>query len=90
MDRNPTDIGSRGCGVDKIRVPVESTHQNDKILTNFSLWKALRIKCWIRRFIVNCRKSSNERIRGPLTTVEMEMEKQHLIKIAQQLCKNET
>ena len=45
MDRNPTDIGSRGCGVDKIRVPVESTHQNDKILTKFSLWKALRIKC---------------------------------------------
>ena len=69
---------------------VELNHQNDKILKKFSLWKALRIKCWIRRFTVNCRKSSKERIRGPLTTVELEKEKYHLIKIAQQSCENET
>ena len=70
-----------------LRVSVESNHQNDEILKKFSLWKGLRIECCIRRFTVNCRKSSKERIRGPLMTVEKE--KHHLIKIAQQSCENE-
>ena len=73
-----------------LRVSFESSHQNDEILKTFSLKKALRIKCWIRRFIVNCRKSSKERIRGPLATFELEKERHHLIKIAQQSCENET
>ena len=55
-----------------LRVSIESNHQNDEIFKKFSLWKALEIKCWIRRFTVNCRKSSKERIRRPLTTVELE------------------
>ena len=123
-DRNPADISSRGCSVEKIptewwngpswlqyqqnwppdinteptvetenevkklqevlRVSIEPNHQNDEIFKKFSLWKALRIKCWIRRFTVNCRKSPKERIRGPLTTIELEKEKHHLIKITQQ------
>ena len=48
------------------------------------------MKCWIRRFIVNYRKSSNERIRGSHRTVLMEKEKYNLIKTAQQSCENET
>ena len=73
-----------------LRVSFEANHQNDAILKKFSLWKALRIKCWIRRFTVNCRKSSKQRIRGPLTTIELERKKHHLIKIAQQSWENET
>ena len=112
-DRNPADIGSGGCSVDKIptewwngpswlqyqqnwppdintgpmverenevkkvqevlRVSIESNYQDDEILKKFSLWKALRITCWIKRFTVNCRKSPKERIRGPpVTTIELE------------------
>ena len=108
-DRNPGNIGIRGCSVHKTPteycrgrswpqyqqnwppdinteltveteneakniqgfygLSVESNHQNEKISKKFSLWKALRIKCWIRRFIVNSTKSSNERIRGLLRSI---------------------
>ena len=73
-----------------LRVSVESNHQTDEILKKFSLWKALLIKCGIRSFTKSCRKPSKERIRGPLTTVEMEKEKHHLIKIGQRSCENKT
>ena len=54
-----------------LRDLIESNHKDNEILKKYSSWKALRIKCWIRRFTVNCRKTSKERIRGPLTTVEL-------------------
>ena len=49
-----------------LRDSIESNHKDDEFLGMFSLWKALGIKCWIRRFTVNCRKSSKERIRDLL------------------------
>ena len=72
-----------------LRVSVASNHQKYEILEKFSLRKVSRIKFWIRRIMVN-RKSSYEKIKRPLTTVEMEKEKHHLTKNAQQPCKNET
>ena len=73
-----------------LRDLIESNHKDNEILKKYSSWKALRIKCWIRRFTVNCRKTSKERIRGPLTTVELEKEKHRLIRIAQESCQNKT
>ena len=49
-----------------LRDSIESNHKDDEFLKKFSFWKALGIKCWIRRFTVNCRKSSKERIRDLL------------------------
>ena len=66
------ETGNEAKKVEEIlRVSVESNHQNDENFLKNSLWKALRFKCRARTFIVNCRKSSNERIRGLLTTAEM-------------------
>ena len=36
-----------------LRDSIESNHKDEEILKMFSLWKALRIKRWIRRFTVN-------------------------------------
>ena len=43
-----------------------------ELLNKFSLWKVIRITCWMRRFIKNCRAKSDESLKGPLSTNETE------------------
>ena len=52
----------------------------DNLLTKTALWKTVRILVWIKRFVVNCRRSN--RISGPLTTEELEEQLKFLIKRA--------
>ena len=69
---------------DILAVSVEN--KQDTILEKYSLWKALRVKAWIARFITNFKTAVNQRVKGPLTTTEIEEQKFHLIKTAQESC----
>ena len=60
----------------------------NQLLSKYSLWKTLRTISWIQRFINNCRKSSKEQTRGPLTTIEIENQLQGMIKTTQQESEN--
>ena len=57
--------------IEVLLVTVGEDDKQDDLLPKFRLWKTLGIKIWINRFIANCRTSSKERIRGPITTIEI-------------------
>ena len=44
-----------------LRVSNESNHKDDEILKMFSLWKALKIKCWIYSKVKENIKRKNTR-----------------------------
>ena len=49
---------------------ITSGHEEDecdRLLLKHSLWKFIRITCWISRFFNNCRQTKTK---GPLTTEE--------------------
>ena len=73
-----------------LRVLIESNYKDDEILEKFSIWKTLRIKCWIRRFTSKLQENIKGKNKGTSTTVEFEKEKLHLIKIALQSYENKT
>ena len=73
-----------------LRVLIELNYKDDEILEKFSIWKALRIKCWIRRFTSKLQENIKGKNNVTSTMVELEKEKLHLIKIAQQSCENKT
>ena len=50
----------------------EEADTMNELLNKFSLWKAIRVTCWMRRFINNCRAKRDERLKGPLSTIENE------------------
>ena len=56
----------------------------DALLEKFALWKALRVCCWISRFVNNSRKPNKERTKGPLTTEGIEQRKHFWITRAQE------
>ena len=62
-----------------LMVAVEKDDQQDGFLPKYRLWKTLRIKIWINCFITNWRMPSKERIRGPITTIEINAQKHQLI-----------
>ena len=66
-----------------LSIAVGEDDQQDDLLTKYMLWKTLQIKSWISRFITNCRTPSKERIRGPITTIEINGLKYQLIQNAQ-------
>ena len=55
-----------------LAVAITQSDEIDKILKRYSLWKALRVTAWIRRFTSNCRRPKAERLKGPLITEEVE------------------
>ena len=55
-----------------LAVAVTQSDEIDQILKKYSLWKALRVTAWIRRFTSNCRRPKAERLKGPLITEEVE------------------
>ena len=66
-----------------LSIAVGEDNKQDGLLRKYRLWKTLRIKSWINRFITNCRAPSKERIRGPITTIEINAQKHQLIQNAQ-------
>lgn len=71
---------------DILAITVDSNEERDTLLEKYSLWKSLRIKCWVNRFITNCKRSLDERIKGPLATMEIEEQMHLLIQRAQETC----
>ena len=57
--------------------------QLDELLEVHELRKVLKIGAWIRRFINNCRRAVDERVHGPIKTVEIETQLSWWIKRAQ-------
>ena len=55
----------------------------DNLLPKYRLWETLQIESLIKRFITNCRTPSKDRIRGPITTIEINGQKRQIIKNAQ-------
>ena len=43
------------------------------------MWKNLQIKTWINCFITNCSATSKDRIKGPVTTIEINAQKRPLV-----------
>ena len=66
-----------------LSVAVGEDDQQDGLLPKYRLWKTLRIKSWINRFIISCRTPSKERVRGPIMTIEINAQKYQLIQNAQ-------
>ena len=66
-----------------LSIAVGEDDQQDDLLTKYRLWKTLQIKSWISRFITNCRTPSKERIKGHITTIEINAQKHQLIQNAQ-------
>ena len=65
-----------------LAVSLESTDELDEMLMKYNLWKTLRICAWMARFAFNCRQP-RQKLKGPLTTNEIEKQKLFWIKRAQ-------
>ena len=61
---------------------VEEIDYLDEVIEKFSLWKALRVCTWVKRFMMNCRNSFGK-VHGPLNTKELENQRQFWIKRVQ-------
>ena len=56
-------------------VAVQQKDEMDTLLSKSTLWRTLRVCAWIRRFIYNSKQKPNQRIKGPLSTDEIERQK---------------
>ncbi|XP_028394878.1 uncharacterized protein LOC114519022 [Dendronephthya gigantea] len=81
----PTDVSESESR--SVKTVMKTTFQRksdpvDDLLAKTSLWKAVRILAWMKRFAANCRRK--EKIRTPLRTEETEEVMKFLIRRAQQ------
>ena len=60
-----------------LAVIVSSEITYDKLLVKYPMLKTLRILSWIKRFLTDCKKQQE---RGPLTSSEIENQREFLIK----------
>ena len=65
-----------------LAVSLETTDELDEILTKHDLWRTLRVTAWIARFAFNARHP-RQKLKGPLTTSEIENQKEFWTKRAQ-------
>ena len=74
-----------------LAVSVENIQVNirEEILQKFSYWKSIRISSWLQRFITNCQRTKEERVKGPLTTEETSVQVEKLVQVTQQKFKTE-
>ena len=81
MIENNEDSEIERKGVKEIlAVIVSSEITYDKLLVKYPMLKTLRILSWIKRFLTDCKKQQE---RGPLTSSEIENQREFLIKEAQ-------
>ncbi|XP_012271144.2 uncharacterized protein LOC105694768 [Orussus abietinus] len=76
----PTDLEARPApvGVNLGQVPATD------LLARFStLHRLLRVTAWCHRFGTNCRRSADDRAKGPLTPEELAQIRRHWVRIAQ-------
>ena len=59
---------------------VNAESDYDQIINKHSFWKAVRMTCWIWRFLRNCRAAESTRLKGPLTTEETQGEIQEWVR----------
>ena len=55
-----------------LAVVVTQSDEIDQILNKYSLWKALRVIVWMKKFASNCIRSKADRLKGSLVTEEIE------------------
>ena len=74
-----------------LAVSVENIQVNirEEILQKFSYWKSIRVSSWMQRFINNCQRTKEERVKGPLTTEETSVQVEKLVQVTQQKFKTE-
>ena len=78
MIENNEDSEIERKGVKEIlAVIVSSEITYDKLLVKYPMLKTLRILSWIKRFLTDCKKQQE---RGPLTSSEIENQREFLIK----------
>ena len=78
MIENNEDSEIERKGVKEIlAVIVSSEITYDKLLVKYPIMKTLRILSWIKRFLTDCKKQQE---RGPLTSSEIENQREFLIK----------
>ena len=54
------------------KASVEMRDQFDEILEKYTYWNTMRLMAWMNRFATNCRAKKADRIKGPLTTEEIQ------------------
>ena len=68
-----------------LSVAIFNDDYQQKLLSKYNLWKTLRIMSWVKRFVLNCRQQTKEKIYGPITTNEINEQKLQLMYYAQKL-----
>ena len=66
---------------------VEDRNELDDVLRKGALWRMLRIRAWIARFLHNSRAAKDQRRTGPVTTDEISQQKLLWEKRVQHQCK---
>ena len=81
----PSEASETEAKVSKeiVACAVEQKDAFDEVLARFCLSKALRVCAWVSRFTRNSRRAQSQRISGPLTTEELNIQKNFWIKRAQ-------
>ena len=81
-ETTPTDDTEAEAKIIKqfLGASVNAESDYDQIINKHSFWKAVRITCWIRRFLRNCRAAKSTRLKGPLTTEETQGEIQEWVR----------
>ena len=65
-------------------VAVEARDDFDEVLERHTFWRTIRISAWVMRFLQNCRSKKWNRVSGPLTTAETEIQVKWWIRREQQ------
>ena len=65
-----------------LAVSLATTNELDEMLMKHNLWRTLRVTAWIARFVHNASQPKHK-LKGPLTTSEIEKQKQFWIKRVQ-------
>jgi hypothetical protein len=62
---------------EKVKVKNETKIQSDifdELLEKYHLRKVLRILGYVRRFVTNCKRQTEEKVTGPISTDEVEQQ----------------
>ena len=63
---------------------MEARDDFDEVLERHTFWRTIRISAWVMRFLQNCRNKKWNRVSGPLTTAETEIQVKWWIRREQQ------
>ena len=97
VDQGPTDIVTSPSEDTEreskqikeiLRVAYPVKNELDEVLERFEYWKAMRVTAWIVRFIRNSQAKKASRIKGPLSTPEIQEQITQWVKQVQSRAKS--